>query len=55
MISRDYGNNQQSIATSPPALPRRIVISEIPVDRSDLFTGTRSIVIAHGEDTAGFA
>jgi hemin uptake protein HemP len=51
MISRENDNNQQSSATSPPALPRQIVISENHIDSRELFTGTREIIIAHGEDT----
>lgn len=51
MISRENDNNQQSNATSSPALPRQIVITENHIDSRELFTGTREIIIAHGEDT----
>lgn len=50
MNSRDNDNNQQSPAVGPPALPRQIVISENHIDSRELFTGTREIIIAHGED-----
>jgi hemin uptake protein HemP len=52
MISHhDDDSNQQSSATSPPAQPRQIAISENHIDSRELFTGTREIIIAHGEDT----
>jgi len=51
MISHDNDSNQKSSATSPPALSRQIAISENQIDSRELFTGTREIIIAHGEDT----
>ncbi len=53
MISRGNDNNQQSTAGSPalPPGPRRIVVAENHIDSRELFTGTREIIIAHGEET----
>ena len=54
MSPHDDNNNQQSSAARPPALPpgrRQIAIAENQIDSSDLFSGTREIIIAHGEDT----
>jgi hypothetical protein len=53
MISRGDDTNQQSSTTSPPALPRQIVIGENQIDSRELFTDTREIIIAHGD--TGFA
>jgi hemin uptake protein HemP len=51
MISRDNDVDRRLTAAGPPALPRRIVIAENHIDSRELFTGTREITIAHGEDT----
>jgi hemin uptake protein HemP len=53
MISRDDDNSQQSTAAGPPALPsglRQLAITENHIDSRELFTGTREIIIAHGDD-----
>lgn len=50
----DNNNEQQSSAARPPALPsglRRIAIAENQINSSELFSGTREIIIAHGDDT----
>jgi hemin uptake protein HemP len=51
MISRDNDDDRQWTATGTPALPRRIAITENHIDSRELFTGTREITIAHGDDT----
>jgi hemin uptake protein HemP len=49
MISREDDSNQHSSATGPSALPRQIVISENQLDSREPFTGTREIIIVHGD------
>ena len=51
MISRDKDDNQRSPAAGPPTPSRQIVISENSIASRELFTGTREIIITHGEDT----
>jgi hemin uptake protein HemP len=41
--------SQQSSTTSPSALRRQIVISENQLDSREPFTGTREIIIVHGD------
>jgi len=49
MISHGDDTHQQSSTTSPPALPCQIVIGENQIGSREPFTGTREIIIAHGD------